>query len=131
MDIRKRIETAYLTKRSALFVPQQFIAAQVGPAKEVLTALQELVADHYLAEKATVVCAFGHEFWGGPPARAIAEGALDAECPVPNCPSHEFSDEERDDEETKNRVILRYSITRPWRESLDAQKKSLECQASR
>lgn len=121
VSIAKRIEAAYLSRRMALFVPEQFVAAGLGSEREVIAALDSLVEDSYLRARATLKCAFGHEYLGG----SIADVArqLHMECTYPECPSHELDEDERGDEQNQAHVIIRYGMTRPWKESLDAAEK--------
>jgi len=124
VNIAKRIEATYHMKRSALFVPEQFVAAGLGSERDVIHALESLVEDSYLRARATLKCAFGHEYLSG--TVADVQRQLHVACTDPTCESRELSDEERNDEENQPRVIVRYSMTKPWKEALDAaEKKSL------
>ncbi|WP_141328332.1 hypothetical protein [Myxococcus sp. AB025B] len=122
MSVQERIEAAYLgPKRSALFALEQFLAAELGTADEVASALKALVDESFLSARATLVCAFGHEFYGGSLPDALSK--LRSECSRVDCESHALTESEKREADFQARVVVRYSMTKPWKMALEAQQK--------
>ena len=121
LTVKERIEESYCENGAALFVPEQFVAANLGQLNEVEESLFALAKDHFLVMQADVKCAAGHSYWGGELRDLQDSKALRTACPTPGCPTTD--ENENGDEDNQPRVFVRYAMTPPWKNALASKKK--------
>lgn len=126
MTIAAHIEHVYRDTRCAVFVPEQFVEADLGSMSDVLRALKELEDEGDLRGYTTVRCADGHDFLGGPIREVLERPFL--RCNIEGCWTRRLGDEEAKDEDYQPRFITRYAMSRRWKSNLDqeAEKKKIE-----
>ena len=66
LDLEEQIELAYRKHEWGTFVPEQFVAADLGTYEEIVMALQRLVLGGKLHVRVVFYDVDGNSIWGGP-----------------------------------------------------------------
>jgi hypothetical protein len=110
--IEEQIRTAFETRGSRLFVPEQF--AELGDEAQVVDALVKLASDgKRLVGQAVYRCPEGHDY-GSPLSLAEVDASRAPPCPV--CTFPEMDEDPR--------VMLRFVITDEWADAISKKKGS-------